>query len=100
MQRLVPVGSPDAQKVATDLEAIKDKVNVAGAADERPTVEELEGAPVEQVTEQGPLTTPGTEAPVLETPAQIELNDKGTVQDEKSNETNSSTKTEETKENK
>lgn len=64
--RLVPAGSPDAQRVAQDLETLKNLPAVAGDSSSLPTVGELEGVNEEEVTEQEPLA-PAQQLP--ETPA-------------------------------
>ncbi len=83
VQKLVPAGSPDAEKVAADLLKVQElTASVAGTSDERPTVEELEGAPITAVTEQGPLTAPEQTVETIEGNTPIELNDKGVVKEE------------------
>ncbi|MEZ6256046.1 MAG: hypothetical protein R3B92_04735 [Patescibacteria group bacterium] len=61
VKRLVPESSPDAQKVAEELEALKNLPAVAGAKDQatKPTVEELQGVPANtQEVKQEPLASP------------------------------------------
>lgn len=58
--RLVPAGSPDAQRVSQDLAELSKLPAVAGTNNALPTIGELEGVDAEEVTEQEPLTEAST----------------------------------------
>jgi tetratricopeptide (TPR) repeat protein len=70
-KRLVQPESADFERIVADLEALSREPAVAGAED-KPSVEELEGAEVEEPAEQEPLVNVGEEGPVEDSELEIE----------------------------